>query len=78
MHDLCKVVHCRPSESIANGFFTHHPGMDWRYGSVSQYGCHRGYILKGESRLECQLGSGRNGAWSATTPTCESKCKDNT
>ena len=45
------------------------PSNDYRYGGTCQYGCFRGYRMRGQSSVECRY----TGDWSGRAPSCESK-----
>lgn len=65
------VVMCPTLPNPTNGAVEYNPGTS--YQSEARFSCDNGYQLNDDSSLICEA----SGAWSGSSPVCESKHKQN-
>lgn len=66
-HTWCAVITCGEPEVPPGGYVV---GYDFNVHSKIEFHCEPGYLLTGQSLLECTS----QGEWSGSPPACQCKC----
>ncbi|XP_069125356.1 sushi, von Willebrand factor type A, EGF and pentraxin domain-containing protein 1-like [Argopecten irradians] len=58
---------CPDLSNIRNGWYMCHTSFEMRKGTLCNFGCYEGHILRGERSIRCTA----SGTWTGRQPTCE-------